>query len=200
MTVSADPVAVLSRALDQVAALIARVGPDQAQLPTPCKSWDLRTLVNHVVNDAQKFVVVARGGAWEARQEDLLGDDWLASFRRPADELVAAWNREGALDRTVQFGSAELPASWQVTQQIVELTIHAWDIATATGQQADLDPEPARVALAFGIENLKPQFRGREEDGQSFGPVVAVPDDAPIYDRLAGFFGRDPRWTAATAT
>src|SRR5437588_5714337 len=103
MTVSTEPVALLSRTLEQVVTVIARVRPEQAQLPTPCRSWDLRTLVNHVVNDAQKFVVIARGGAWEARQDDVLGDDWLDSFRRPAAELVAAWNQEGALDRTVQF-------------------------------------------------------------------------------------------------
>ena len=194
MTVSTEPVALLSRALEQVVTVIARVRPEQAQLPTPCRSWDLRTLVNHVVNDAQKFVVIARGGAWEARQDDVLGDDWLDSFRRPAAELVAAWNQEGALDRTVQFGSAELPVSWQVKQQMVEFTIHSWDIAAATGQSTtDLDPELARQALDFGTENLKPQFRGSEEDGQSFAPVVAVPDDAPAYDRLAGFFGRTPR-------
>ena len=28
--------------------------------------------------------------------------------------------------------------------------------------------------------------------GQAFGPEVAVPDDAPPYDRLAAFFGRAP--------
>jgi hypothetical protein len=36
-------------------------------------------------------------------------------------------------------------------------------------------------------ENLKPEFRGN-----AFGPEVSVPDDTLIYDRLAGFFGRDP--------
>jgi len=25
---------------------------------------------------------------------------------------------------------------------------------------------------------------------------VPVADDAPVYDRLAGWFGRDPGWTA----
>jgi hypothetical protein len=36
-------------------------------------------------------------------------------------------------------------------------------------------------------DNLKPEFRG-----SAFGPEVSVPDDAPIYDRLAGFFGSRP--------
>jgi hypothetical protein len=29
-----------------------------------------------------------------------------------------------------------------------------------------------------------------------FGPEVSVPEDAPVHDRLAAFFGRDPQWTA----
>jgi hypothetical protein len=41
------------------------------------------------------------------------------------------------------------------------------------------------------LQNLKPQFRGDEESGRAFGPKVPVPDDAPLYDRLAAFFGRD---------
>ena len=33
-----------------------------------------------------------------------------------------------------------------------------------------------------------------------FGVEVPVPDDAPVYDRLAGWFGRDPGWTAPGAS
>jgi len=29
-----------------------------------------------------------------------------------------------------------------------------------------------------------------------YGPLVEVPDDAPVADRLLGLLGRDPYWTA----
>ena len=38
--------------------------------------------------------------------------------------------------------------------------MHGWDLATATGQPTDLDPEVGQLALDWGRENLKPQFRG----------------------------------------
>ena len=44
-------------------------------------------------------------------------------------------------------------------------------------------------ALAWGHESLKPEIRG-----QAFGPELSVPENAPIYDRLAGFFGRPPTY------
>jgi uncharacterized protein (TIGR03086 family) len=92
----------------------------------------------------------------------------------------------------VRLPFGEFPATWRVGQQIADLAVHGWDIAKATGQPTDLDPEVGRLALDWGRENLKPEFRGDEASGRSFGAEVAVADVAPLYDRLAGWFGRDP--------
>ena len=48
-------------------------------------------------------------------------------------------------------------------------------------------------ALAWSRQMLRPEFRGPDK---SFGSEIAVPADAPSYDRLAGWFGRDPAWRA----
>jgi hypothetical protein len=37
---------------------------------------------------------------------------------------------------------------------------------------------------------MRPQFRGTEAEGKAFGPEVPISDDAPVYDRLAAFYGR----------
>ena len=189
-----DPVALLSRALDQTGAIIARARPDQATMPTPCRSWDVRALVNHVVQDVRQFTAGASGQdqQWED-DSDVVGDDWAGAYREAADELLAAWRREGALDRMVKLPFGEVPAVWQVGQQITDLAVHGWDVAKATGQPTDLDPQVGQLALDWGGENLKPQFRGDEASGRVFGTEVPVDADAPLYDRLAGFFGRDPR-------
>jgi uncharacterized protein (TIGR03086 family) len=183
----------LARTLAQTEAVIARVRPEQATLPTPCASWDVRALVNHVVHDVQQFTVTVHGGEWDPPDTDVIGDDWAGAYRRAVGPLLEAWRRPGTLDQTVRLPFGEFPGSWRLGQQITDLAVHGWDIAKATGQPTDLDPEVGRFALDWGRENLKPEFRGDEASGRSFGHEVAVADDAPIYDRLAGYFGRDPR-------
>jgi hypothetical protein len=109
------------------------------------------------------------------------------------DLLERTLAQTGAIIARVRPEQSALPTPWRLGQQITDLAVHGWDVAKATGQSTDLDPEVGRLALDWGRENLKPEFRGDEASGQSFGFEVAVADDAPLYDRLAAFFGRDPR-------
>jgi uncharacterized protein (TIGR03086 family) len=191
-----DPIALLSRALDQTGVIIAKVSPEQSTLPTPCRAWDVRALVNHVVQDVRMFSASAAGTARQPRDEDVIGDHWTSTYRQAAEALLAAWRVPGVLDRTIRLPIGEVPASWSVQQQVTDVAVHAWDIAKATGQPTSLDPEVGQRSLDWARQNLAPQFRGDEASGKAFGYEVPVPDDAPLYDRLAGFFGRDPRWPA----
>jgi uncharacterized protein (TIGR03086 family) len=192
MTTTDLSVEMLVTALDQTGTLIERIKPEQATLPTPCRSWNLRQLVNHVVEDLDHFTSSAKGEPWRESGGDLIGDDWTGAYRQAADGLLEVWSRPGQLDRTIRLPFGERPASWQLGQHISDLAVHAGDIARASGQSTELDPEVGRMSLAWGMENLGPQFRGEESEGSTFGVEVPVPDDAPIYDRLAGWFGRDP--------
>ncbi|HEU4949081.1 MAG TPA: TIGR03086 family metal-binding protein [Kribbella sp.] len=171
----------LERALNQTGDLIAKVQPDQMELPTPCRSWNVRDLLDHVVDEVNRFATVTGG------QKATEG-----GYEAAAAALLVAWRAPGALERPQQLPFGEVPAAWAVDQQITELTSHAWDIAKATGQSTDLDPELGQRALDWGRQNLLPEFRGDEADGAQIGPEVKVPDDAPLYDRLAAFGGRDP--------
>jgi uncharacterized protein (TIGR03086 family) len=75
----------------------------------------------------------------------------------------------------------------------LELVLHGWDLARATGQPFTCDPASTAAVLAFTSASAQPeQAAGREGP---FGPVVDVPEDAPAFDRALGFAGRDPAWT-----
>jgi uncharacterized protein (TIGR03086 family) len=178
------PTDLLDRALDQAGAVIGRIRPDQAVLPTPCRSWDVRALVGHVVGEVAGFAGVAAPE---------VADDRDGAYRVAADALRERWRRPGALAGTVSLAMGEVPAAWVIDQQVTELAVHAWDLATATGQPTDLDPRVGRRALEFLRANLRPEHRGDEASGRRMGLEAPVAADAPLYDRLAAVAGRTPR-------
>jgi uncharacterized protein (TIGR03086 family) len=177
----------LERAVEQAGGSIARVRPDQAHQPTPCTEFDVRHLVNHIVFDVRLFTAMLTGAERGSPDVDLIDDDWAGAYRTATDALLDTWRSHG-LERSLNLRFGERPATWALGQHTTNLVVHAWDVATATGQSTEtFDPELARFALDWARDNLTPQLRG-----QAFGPEVTVPETAPIYDRLVGFFGRDP--------
>ena len=196
MTSDTDIRVLLARALEQTAAVIAAIPAGLAGAPTPCPAWNVQALVRHLVGqDLRNFAVSARGESadWQAPADEL-GQDWAAAFRVGAEELLAVW-RAADLDQPMAMpGGGQAPLRSRADQQIAELAMHSWDLVKATGQQVSLDPALAEHALGWSRRMLRPEFRG---PGQAFGPEVPVPAGAPAYQRLAGWFGRDPDWTPA---
>jgi uncharacterized protein (TIGR03086 family) len=178
----------LERALSQTGDVIVQLRPDQASLPTPCSAFDMRALVNHTVYDLRSFNTQLAGGERESRDLDLIGDDWSAAYRTAADGLMATWRARG-VEGTLNLQIGQFPVKWAVGQHLADIAVHGWDIARAAAQPVDFDPDVGEAALDWARENLKPQLRG-----QAFAAEVPVDSDAPLYDRLAAFFGRDPNW------
>ena len=176
-TTAGQSIDVLSRALDQTADVLRAIPADRLSATTPCNDWDVASLVAHVVAAPGRFVVMSSGGQPDWSAKPPLPADWTAEFRSGADDLLRMW-REGG------DSAPELAADWQTA----ELAVHTWDLARATGQSTNLDPEVAQRGLDFMSSALTPENRGH-----AFGPAVDLPDDAPVYDRLAAFAGRDPR-------
>lgn len=186
----------LQDALGQSAAILAAIRPDLLASPTPCREWDVRALLRHLVaQDMRNFLASARGEAvdWLTPPDDLPAD-WAAAFREQAEVLLDTW-RSADLDRLVAApGGHEAPLRSRADVQIAELAMHGWDLVRATGQHVDIDPQVAEHALAWSRRMLRPEFRGPD---RAFGIEVPVPPDAPVQDRMAGWFGRDPGWAPA---
>jgi uncharacterized protein (TIGR03086 family) len=68
------------------------------------------------------------------------------------------------------------------------MLMHGWDLAKATGQPTELDPELASWVLDIARRILPAAPR----EGTPFGPVVPVEADAGVYAQLAGWLGRQP--------
>lgn len=172
-----ESIDVLSRALDQAADLMSTVPADKLSAATPCRDWDVAALVAHLVAAPRNFVTMARGGQPDWSAEPALPSDWTAEFRTAADELLATWREAG-----------ESASPQGVDWQTAEFAVHAWDLARATGRSTELDPRVAQRGLDFMSAALTPENRG-----EAFGEPVPLPEDAPVYDRLVAFAGRDPR-------
>jgi uncharacterized protein (TIGR03086 family) len=73
-----------------------------------------------------------------------------------------------------------------------DLTVHAWDLAKATGQDATI-PEPyLSIADSASRASVDPDLRRPNGRVPLFDPPVAIgPDESPT-DRLVAFLGRRP--------
>lgn len=192
---SPDPLVLLARAVDQAADLVAHADDQQAHLPTPCQSWNVQTLIEHMIDDLDQFTKAAAGGSpdWNGPVPPVAGD-WVNAFRDRAPRLLAAWREAGDLTATIHLPIGDLPAAFVLDQQIAEFAVHSWDLASATRQPYVPDPDVASRALQWAKTALLPEYRGTEEAGFAFGPEVATENDQPASARLMGFFGRDPAW------
>jgi uncharacterized protein (TIGR03086 family) len=147
---------------------------------TPCDEWDVRVLMNHML-DTQRYIVGA------ARGEDvsppspnppqIVGDDPVADFEAATGATLHTFGQQGVIDKT--------GPSWGIA--FSDLLLHGWDLAKATGQDATM-PEGLADA-SYGM------IHGRLTDEQRkgvFKPELPVPPDASAQDKLLAYAGRDP--------
>jgi uncharacterized protein (TIGR03086 family) len=172
-----------------VDARVALIGDDQWSLPTPCRDWDVRALVAHLVGEVQWVPYLLDGGsvaqAGDRFSGDPLGDDAKAAWRESSRRARDALRADGALDRTVALSYGETSARDYIWQMTVDATVHAWDLARGIGADDQLDPELVRRV-----------HRETEKDTASlaasglFDPPVAVAGHADLQTRMLALFGR----------
>ncbi|MFG3256157.1 TIGR03086 family metal-binding protein [Streptomyces sp. NPDC048172] len=175
-----------ARVQDTVGALVRATAPDRFGLPTPCESWTVRDLLDHLVWENIAWGALARGAPpGEGHDEDHLGDDHVAAFETAAAKAREAFGQPGLLERS--FGPA--PGRRLVEQLLVELLVHGWDLAAALGRDRDLEPGIARAALPVVREIYGDLPR---TTGGSLAPAqpVPAPGRAPALDHVAAYLGR----------
>jgi len=192
MTNNTDPREIHQRALAQTESIVAAVVPAQLGLPTPCTEYDVRALLSHMVGGLNRIAIMGEGGdalAIPPRADGVPDDGWLAAYRAAAARVRAAWAEDARLDALVEVPWGKVPGRIAVSGYVQEILTHAWDLARATGQPTELDPELATWVLAVARRILPPEPRGGEIP---FGPVVPAPPGAGVYAQLAGWLGRQP--------
>ena len=185
----------LERATASTEKILASISRDQLDLPTPCASWKVRDVVNHIAGNGYWFEAIASTGMAPERPDnaapDVTGGDYLGSFTDGARRAIAAFSAPGALDKALALPWAEMPASLFIMMASTDQFVHGWDLAITTGQSADLDEELAGRFLDFYRPALPDAFRGPDPQAP-FGRAVTVPASAGVVAQLVAFLGRQP--------
>jgi len=188
----------LTPATQELGALVANV-PDAALGDmTPC-GFSVGTLLDHLATFATVFTeaankdTAARTGPPPAPDAAHLASDWRTAIPRDLDGLATAWRNPEAWQGTTKVRGLDMPGEAVGTIALDEVVVHSWDLARATDQSYDPDPQWLDALAPFLNHMADPGMAVAREG--LFGPVVAVPDDAPQLDRVLGLTGRDRSWT-----
>jgi len=180
-------------AVASTAEIVKGAQDSHAGAPTPCADWDVRALLNHVIGtlwladgllaDHEPRYPMAPGGLPPA---DIVGTDPAAAYAEAAAAALAAAASGDARTRAHLTPLGEMPGPALAGFTTLDIAVHGWDLATATGQPADLDGRLAAHVLAFAEQTLATP----ESRAAGIGPAIAIAADAPVTQRLAAFLGR----------
>jgi uncharacterized protein (TIGR03086 family) len=183
---------VLEQANASTEKILANVSADQLALASPCASWAVSDVVNHLVGNNFWFQAIARDGVAPDRPNnaapDETGNDYVARFREGSAKAVAAF--ASAMDKTLDLGFAQMPGSVFILMASADQFVHGWDLAKATGQETDLDPDLAANFLSFYQQAIAAEFRV-PDPAAPIGPIVKTDRIDPV-SKLIAFSGRTP--------
>ena len=177
------------RAMAATGRYVDGVRADQWHGPTPCTEWDVRQVANHLIGEnlwaGELFVGKTIAEVGNGLDGDLAGDDPAAAYRQSAGVAERAVTAPGAMEATCHLSFGDYPGADYAGQLFIDTLVHGWDIASATGQDARLDPSLVAACLPLARE-LATQFRA----SGVFGDDLPVPADASPQTRLLALLGR----------
>jgi uncharacterized protein (TIGR03086 family) len=184
----------MTRACASTEKIVGGVQPDQMDLPTPCTEWTVRQLLNHLTGT----LILGRALLGDTQPEegasppggqppiDVVGDDPLDSYRAGVAGLLAACGGD-VFDRPHQTPLGEMPGAVLGGFTALDILVHGWDLARATGQEPVVDEVAGAALLAFARQAVTDDSRA-----PLIGPELPARDDASVTDHLVAYMGRTP--------
>jgi len=170
--------------------------PPLLRRPTPCRGWDLETLLDHLsdsIGVLYEAITVGDAGLSAASPGyPGPGPDPVARLRGQAARLLGACAAAGPAERRIAIRDRELTASMVAVTGAIEITVHGWDIWVACGARWPVPPGLAAVLLPIAPLLITPDTRPG-----LFAAPVRLPGPASPGDQLVAFLGRQPRPPAA---
>ena len=177
---------------------VAAVRTNQWSNPSPCKAWNARDVVGHII---AMHGYMLRPLGRQLSPAPAAEDDPLRAFKAARADVEAVLDDPELAGIECDTPNGRMTVEQQIDQVVSDdLVLHGWDLARATGQDDTIDPGDVErlwsMTVAIPAE-LMEKYRTPGAFGpgvEVFGPEVKVPEDAPLQDRLLGLIGRDPGW------
>jgi uncharacterized protein (TIGR03086 family) len=170
----------------EIAAQFTRLieGTSDWSVPTPVPEWRAGDVVDHLTEWLPGLMATC-GIELPRATGDRAGD-----FAALTDAVQALLDDPDAAAQPVTIGMMAQPLAVVIDNfYTIDVFLHSWDLARATGQQVELDTDSA-VSMHAGMTALGPALQA---SGQ-YGPPVPVPPGDTPQRRLIGLIGRDPDW------
>ena len=173
------PVVAADAALAAIQPILRNLTPDDQSKQTPCADFTCHELVAHLLESLEQLGTMAGTVVSDPRQGTLESRVSII-----AGQVIDAW-RKVDLDANVPGpGGAEMPAAFIASILPVELALHGWDLAQASGQSIHMSDELVGYLRELA-DVVVPGGRG-----SSFADEVVAAEGASALDRLAAFAGR----------
>lgn len=173
--------------------LVHAVPADAWEAPTPCTEWSVRDVLNHLVSEHRWAPHLLHGETIEQVGDrydgDLVGDTPAHAWDEAIDESVSAFAGVESDQMPVHLSFGTAPVDEYASQMLVDLVVHAWDLARGAGLEARLEPRSVEGALA----HTRQRFEGYASSGMFAEPVTTMSNEP--QDELLAMLGRDPDWT-----
>ena len=176
------PIIAAEAALAVIQPILRGLTSEDRPKATPCTEFTCHELAEHLFGSLTGLGAMA--GATVVNPEEGSLENRVSVM---AAQVIDAW-RTVDLDGTVPGpGGSRMPASIGVVILPIELVLHGWDLAQASGQRIHISDELVEYVRGMA-ETVVPDGRGRG----AFAAEVSPADDATAVDRLAAYTGRTP--------
>ena len=186
-----EPLDALDLATSTFVDVLTQVADAQLHLPTPCAEWDVAALVEHVTMGSEMAIALIDGASQDEAMafldREFGGDDPIQSCRAAIGAQAVRLRTVTDWDAVVHHPVGDVPATQLLGFRTGDLTLHAWDLATAIGTDARLPADLAAVVY----ESMKPMEPFIGQIGLfGEGPSGELGDDADVAQRLLDLTGR----------
>ncbi len=179
---SLTPVTAADAALAVIQPILRNLTAEDRPKPTPCTEFSCHELIEHLVGSLVRLGAMAGAHVQNPKEGSL--ENRVSVM---AAQVIDAWRSIDVDGMVPGPGDDPMPASYAASFLPLELVLHGWDLAQASGQRIQISDE-----LVDYVRGLAEMVVPAARPGGSFADEVPSVEGTSAVDRLAAFAGRTP--------